>query len=628
MIGALGDHLWQSTLFAAGVSWLALALRRNSARVRYRLWLAASLKFVVPFAAVMALGNQLDWRTPLSITQPAVSIALDVVSQPFSSEAFSDSPVAASAVVSGASAWWLGSLLLGLWMAGAAAVAGVWLIRWRRVAHAVGQAVAVTAGREAEILRGLERRSEPGRAPLRLLVSPGVLEPGIFGIIRPVLLWPASIGARLSDEQVEAIVAHELAHVRRRDNLTAAIHMAVQSVFWFHPLVWWLGARLVDERERACDQEVIRLGTHPHTYAEGILKTVQFYLESPLTCVSGVTGSDLTQRIEDIMHKRAGLALNSWKKLLLATAGLATLAVPLLVDRVEAQSAASPAGETLMFESASVKPNRSGEMRVMMRNLPGGAYEATNVTARAIVQQALGVAEFQLLGGPDWLDTERYDILAKSPDGATQAQFAARYRALVEDRFKLKTHQETRELPVYALVLARPGGSVGPQMVVSKSDCSPEGMAAMRAQITAGAPAIAGAARGAMPLMMPEMPPLGQARPCTIMRNNGRISAGGSTVAEMARTLQQNTGRIVLDKTGLPGRYDFDLTFTMDPGLRGRGPGGGLPPAAPLENPRPIDPDALTIFTAVLEQLGLKLDATRGPIDVVVIDSIERATEN
>ena len=113
-----------------------------------------------------------------------------------------------------------------------------------------------------------------------------------------MLLWPRSIGARLSDEQVEAILAHELAHVRRRDNLTAAIHMVVQSVFWFHPLVWWLGARLVDERERACDEDVIRLGSEPQVYAEGILKTCEFYVESPLACVSGVTGSDLKKRIE------------------------------------------------------------------------------------------------------------------------------------------------------------------------------------------------------------------------------------------------------------------------------------------------------------------------------------------
>ena len=101
--------------------------------------------------------------------------------------------------------------------------------------------------------------------------APGLVEPGVFGIFRPVLLLPEGIAERLDQAQLEAILAHELCHIRRRDNLTAAIHMAVQATFWFHPLVWWLGARLVDERERACDEEVLRLGNKPQVYAEGIL---------------------------------------------------------------------------------------------------------------------------------------------------------------------------------------------------------------------------------------------------------------------------------------------------------------------------------------------------------------------
>ena len=123
--------------------------------------------------------------------------------------------------------------------------------------------------------------------------APGLVEPGVFGVFRPILLLPEGIGARLNEPQLEAILAHELCHVRRRDNLTATIHMAVQAVFWFHPLVWWLGARLVDERERACDEEVLRLGNRPQVYAAGILNICKLYVESPLACVSGVTGADL-----------------------------------------------------------------------------------------------------------------------------------------------------------------------------------------------------------------------------------------------------------------------------------------------------------------------------------------------
>src|SRR5262249_59392596 len=129
----------------------------------------------------------------------------------------------------------------------------------------------------------------------------GSVEPGVFGIVKPVLLWPKAMTDRLDDRHVEAILAHELSHIRRRDNLTAALHMVVEAVFWFHPLVWWLGARLIDEREQACDEEVLRLGNRPQVYAAGILNVCKLYVESPLACVSGGTCADLKKRIGSIM---------------------------------------------------------------------------------------------------------------------------------------------------------------------------------------------------------------------------------------------------------------------------------------------------------------------------------------
>jgi beta-lactamase regulating signal transducer with metallopeptidase domain len=119
------------------------------------------------------------------------------------------------------------------------------------------------------------------------------LEPGIFGIVYPVLLWPEGLSEKLDDAQLEAVIAHELCHVRRCDNLAAAIHMLVEAAFWFHPPVWWLGTRLIDERERACDEEVLQRGSERHLYAESILKICEFCLSSPLTAVSGVTSANL-----------------------------------------------------------------------------------------------------------------------------------------------------------------------------------------------------------------------------------------------------------------------------------------------------------------------------------------------
>jgi CheY-like chemotaxis protein len=182
-----------------------------------------------------------------------------------------------------------------------------------------------------DISATVEVRSAP-------LESGGLLEPGVVGLWRPILLLPAGIAERLTPPQLKAVLAHELCHIRRRDNLTSAIHMIVEAVFWFHPLVWWIGARLIDERERACDEEVLLLGCNPQVYAEGILNVCKLYVESPLECVSGVTGSDLKKRIEAIMTNRIVLRLNFVKKVALVAAGMAAVAAPIVVGMMNPPS--------------------------------------------------------------------------------------------------------------------------------------------------------------------------------------------------------------------------------------------------------------------------------------------------
>ena len=167
-------------------------------------------------------------------------------------------------------------------------------------------------------------------APVEIRSSPGLLEPGVVGLIRPVLLLPQGILERLTSPEMDAILVHELCHVRRRDNLLAGLHMVVETIFWFHPLVWWIGARLLEERERACDEEVVRQGNQPDVYAEAILNVCKLYAASPFACVSGVTGANLKRRIEAIMINRRGERLNRAKKVLLAAAAAAVLASPWL----------------------------------------------------------------------------------------------------------------------------------------------------------------------------------------------------------------------------------------------------------------------------------------------------------
>ena len=365
---SMGNHLWQSTLFAAMAGLLTLALRRNRAQVRHWVWLAASVKFLVPFAAVVALGSRFGWRVAAPVQVPALTFAWDAVSQPFSPSdlrtAIASSSAHAWSAIAAAIPW----ALLAIWIGGSLAILMMWLGRWRRVVAIVRSAEDVEFGRELDALRRLERVSG-SKNPVTLIAAEGSLEPGVFGLIRPVLLWPRGISERLDDAQIEAILAHELAHVRRRDNLAATLHMLVEAAFWFHPLVWWLGGRLVEERERSCDEDVIRLGSEPQLYAESILKTCEFYIESPLVCVAGVTGADLKRRIEEIIRNDAGEALNASKKLLLATAGLAAIAMPIALGalsapRLQAQSpaavlSAQAPAKALAFEVASIKPNKS-----------------------------------------------------------------------------------------------------------------------------------------------------------------------------------------------------------------------------------------------------------------------------
>jgi beta-lactamase regulating signal transducer with metallopeptidase domain len=264
------------------------------------------VKFLLPFSLLVSLGGQvapkraIPSRAAVDVERIVINIADSI------SFAQAPRPVA-----------WMPAALAGIWACGFAAIALVRVRAWRRV-HA-----ALRASSPLDI-----------SAPVAIRSAPGLLEPGVVGLLRPVLLLPDGIADRLTPTQLEAVLAHELCHVRRRDNLSAAVHMVVEAVFWFHPLVWWIGARLVEERERACDEGVLTLGNLPRDYAEAILGVCKLYVESPQVCVSGVTGADLEKRIEAIMNNRIGLGLTWMKKLMLASAGIAALAGPVVIGAV------------------------------------------------------------------------------------------------------------------------------------------------------------------------------------------------------------------------------------------------------------------------------------------------------
>jgi beta-lactamase regulating signal transducer with metallopeptidase domain len=323
----LADHLWQSTVVVVAAGLLSLTLRKNQARTRHWIWLAASLKFLIPFALLISLGNRFDWlASPAVPTESSIStFVVQQAARPFTWNQVTALPIDIAPNSSGASFRGLPALAIAVWICGCLTLFVRWLRNWRRVHDVLHRGYRLTDGPEIETLRRLERSI--GRSkPIPLVSSASAIEPSVFGTIQPVLLWPAGLTARLADAELEAILLHELSHVRRRDNLTAMLHMMIESMFWFHPLVWWLGTRLVDEREKACDEDVLRWGGASQVYAEGILKVCEFCMESPLTCAAGVSGSDLKRRIEDIMKNQVMAKLSFSRVALLSCAAIFALA--------------------------------------------------------------------------------------------------------------------------------------------------------------------------------------------------------------------------------------------------------------------------------------------------------------
>lgn len=263
---------------------------------------------------------------------------------------------------------------------------------------------------------------------------------------------------------------------------------------------------------------------------------------------------------------------------------------------------------TPTFEVASVKPNTSGEGGMFMRMMPGNRVTVTNMAPRQLITMAFQLQQFQLTGGPSWIDKDRFDIVAKI--AGEQAPFVPgqpnpimlAMRTLLVERFKLKLHKETREMDVYNLVMIKPGVP-GPALKPSTTDCV----------------ALANARRGGPPPGPPPGPP-GPNDPmaCGLMGMPGIIRMGGQPISQMTQMLTNQTGRLVFDKTNLTGNWDFTLKYLFE----GRG-GQPLPPNIPAP-----DPDAPSLYTAIQEQLGIKLESGKALVEMTIIDSIDHPTDD
>jgi len=281
------------------------------------------------------------------------------------------------------------------------------------------------------------------------------------------------------------------------------------------------------------------------------------------------------------------------------------------------------------FEVASVKPsdpNASGNVFgaiPSMRPQGAGGIAASNMPLRLLIRMAYGgLQDFQIVGGPSWQMTSKFDIAAKTPEGTTIASpdMQSMMKTLLADRFKLKTHTETRELPIYASMIARSDGKLGPDIKPSSSDCSGAEMQKRAEELAkgGGAAVLSMMAKGeTIPCMI--MPSINPSSPNPV--NGFGLRGNGQAMKGLTQLLTQVTGRMVQDKTGLTGLYDFELRFdpqvlmAMLPQL-----GINIPSAATANLPASDSP---ALLTALQEQLGLKLEAQRGPVEVLVIDSAE-----
>ncbi len=301
------------------------------------------------------------------------------------------------------------------------------------------------------------------------------------------------------------------------------------------------------------------------------------------------------------------------RRLFLAIAVVSALGrSPESAAQVQPPSSPVDSNQVISFEAASIKQNKSAGSGSFVGRQPGGRLNAQNAALRELIEFAYQIQPFQLLGGPSWIDVGRWDIVAKlagvpvpTPQGIPDDALLA-LRTLMADRFKLVVRRETRQLPIYALVLARPDGKLGSQINESTIDCA----ALMAARNRSGGPPPA-----------PAPPPDGRPQ-CGLRGRVGSVQSGGSRLPELANALSGRVQRIVVDRTGLTGAWDFTLTYTPEPSQI---PQAVLTPGSPTP---PFDPNGPSLFTALQEQLGLKLESTRGPVEVLVIERVERPAEN
>jgi bla regulator protein blaR1 len=426
-VNALINHLVQSTLFCGGVWLISLLLRRNSAAVRHTLWFIASLKFLVPFSALYFLGGALGFSLDGSI-EPEAGLSLS----PRSATPLAFSPLFLSLGMDANPAFPSSRVLIA--MACLWALVAAWLaMRW------------LLAARAARLLLRAARPA-PGVSP-DVWVTDVPVEPSVARTMRPVVLLPAALPGLLAPGELAAVLAHEHEHIARRDNLKAQVHRLVETLFWFHPLVWWIGDKLLDERERACDEAVMANGHAPDAYAAGILAVCRHCAAAHTGEAVAALSGNLTQRIRQILVAPEPAALGAIKTFVLASLALAIVGTPVLAgafdDTAHRRAVLVNNARTLTAARVDVKLAAGGGDDAARVAATGQQVTIKNSSLRELVALAYDVPLWRVQGGASWLDEPRYDIHAlaaapvSEPDDFDPAALRGVVAKLLATRFDL-----------------------------------------------------------------------------------------------------------------------------------------------------------------------------------------------
>jgi uncharacterized protein (TIGR03435 family) len=562
----LVHFLWQGGLIAA----VYAAVRRFAASANGRYVLACAA-----LAAMMTAPVVTWWM--LGEPQTAPTVAADRTARVPSAATPLPFAVELSVPTAQKTAWieWA----VTIWLLGASALSarllgGWWMaarLRWKQTRPAPFEWV--------QAMERLCARAGVARA-VGLRISAMVESPVAVGAWKPLILVPVGMLAGLPAAQVEALLVHELAHIRRHDYLVNLLQSLAEALLFYHPAVWWVSGHIRAEREHCCDDAAVALSGDAMEYANALAELAGMR-QMRLVAVAA-NGGMLADRIARLLGERRSAPARQGSLLAAVLLAAATFTV-------FAQETPRPS-----FQVASVKLNTDNPPNRMQRPMPGGRWSARNANLQMMILTAYGIQKYQLIGGPSWMESDGYDIEAKADGNASNAQLLLMLQSLLADRFKLSVHRETKELPIYNLAGAK--GAFNPPPA-KEDGCEP---------MNPGTPLRA----GVMPCGFPRI------------GMSGFVDAAKITTAQLVATLAMVVGRPVIDQTGFTGTFDLHLKFTPDQATQGL-PGGAL-----SATPPDPDPSRPNIFEALQEQAGLKLTSSKGPVEVLVIDHVERPTAN